>query len=85
MKIKQLVSRMIWHELENYIYEHPKYRLPTYTEAKQLEGIELDGYWVQDTVEDRKGIYEKGKLVASHPLFKQPVVLIGVDLTKQEK
>lgn len=79
MKVKQLVKRMIWHEMENYIYEHPQYRLPTFAEAKNLERIELNGYWVQDTVDDRKGICENGKLAAAHPLFKQHVVLLRID------
>ncbi len=88
MKIKCLVKSMTKAELDNYIKNHPEWRIPTGAEAMDMEGTNLDWpvFRVDEMIADRELIYNKKYQCfnITHPAFRQQVVLIESNNTKEE-
>jgi predicted transcriptional regulator len=79
MKVKDLVLNMTYKQALDYINTHPKYRLPTFKEAQQIEKLTLSNhirFWTSDTSDDRQGVYYDNKLHPAHKNFKFPIVLV---------
>jgi len=73
MKTEQLDYIMNWKEVSDYLIATPADRLPTFEEAKKLD---KRSFWVSDTMDDLPCVYDRGELVASHPLFRWSVVVV---------
>ena len=77
---KDLVKKMAYREADRYCLEHPPYRLPTPTEAEELE-TEHEKFWIAGALGDRRVTYAKKRQCyeRAHPNF-----LINVVVVKEE-
>ena len=74
---KDLVKKATYREADRYCIEHPPYRLPTPTEAEELD-TEHDKFWVAGSLGDRRVVYVKNKQCyeRAHPNFQINVVVV---------
>ena len=79
-KVKSLVKTMIFAEAKRYCEEHPKWKIPNFVEAQEINKDNCDYviFWISDTLHNRNLIYNKQNqcIKDNHPLFKNYVVLI---------
>jgi hypothetical protein len=79
MKVKDLVLPMTYKQVLEYIEKHPKYKLPTFTQAQEIEKYNLSNhlrFWTSDTINDRQGCYYNNTLHPVHKNFKFPITLV---------
>ena len=79
MKVKDLVLSMTYKQVLEYIEKHPKYKLPTFTEAQEIEKYNLSNhikFWTSNEIEDRQGVYYNNSLHPAHRNFKFPITLV---------
>ena len=71
---------MTYHEAEEYIKDHPEFKIPNATEAQEFDrdDIEYDTFWINEMLSDRNVIYNKMKQCfrVVHPQMRQHVVLV---------
>ena len=80
MKIKTLEKLMTFTEAKDYVFKHPKYRLPTKEEADEMDN--WFPHWIDtEPVEMENALVAKTNLLDTNILFKNKVVLIGVPIT----
>jgi hypothetical protein len=81
MKTKDLIKIMTFPEVNEYIENHPQWRLPTIREASSIEptSTEHRQFWTSETTGDRRAVWNKDiqEVVPSHWNFKQNVLLIS--------
>jgi hypothetical protein len=77
---KSLVKKMTYPEVEHYCDEHPDWKIPTMTEAQNINIDECDHaeFWICDRVCGRNLVYSKliHCMRDAHPMFMNHVVLV---------